>query len=294
MKKKFLVLCIILVIVLTAIYINLDFTPENYTIIVLPDTQKYSESYPEIFSIQTQWIANTQEELNTVFVIHEGDIVDDWDDENQWKNAKESITLLGNIPLALNLGNHDIGSEKDLGYFERYFLTTDFVKRDDLIGYWHGNSAQTIKINNETILFVNLIVCPDEDDLVWTNSILEQTPHSKAILTTHAYLNLDSERETHVCDSTESIWEMAKQHEKLFLILSGHVHGEAYLLSYNDFNKPVHQMLADYQSEGSGGNGKLRLLHFVPSENKLEVRTYSPYLEKNFENPESHFDLEIN
>jgi hypothetical protein len=294
MNKKFLLLCILIVLALSIIYFTFYSSQEDYTIIVLPDTQKYSENYPEIFSAQTQWIADTEKEFNTVFVIHEGDIVDDWADQNQWARARNSMDLLEDIPFVINAGNHDRGTNKNLIYFEKYFPLETFREKEYWIDYWGGNSAQIIQVNNEKLLFVNLVVCPDENDLIWIDNIIQQVNHTKAILTTHAYLNLEAKRETHVCNSTENIWEMAKQHENLFLILSGHVHGEAYLLSYNDFNKPVHQMLADYQTEDNGGNGKLRLLHFVPSKNKLEVRTYSPFLEKNFSNPESHFDLELN
>ncbi len=48
---------------------------ENFTVVVLPDTQFYSESYTGIFDNQTQWIVNEQKNLNVVFVTHEGDIV---------------------------------------------------------------------------------------------------------------------------------------------------------------------------------------------------------------------------
>lgn len=48
----------------------------NFTIIVLPDTQHYSASYPVIFDNQTRWIVGEAENMNTVFVTHEGDIVD--------------------------------------------------------------------------------------------------------------------------------------------------------------------------------------------------------------------------
>jgi hypothetical protein len=51
------------------------FTLEPFAIIVLPDTQFYSQSYPTIFSNQTQWIADNVEDMNILFVLHEGDIV---------------------------------------------------------------------------------------------------------------------------------------------------------------------------------------------------------------------------
>ena len=48
----------------------------EFTIIALPDTQHYSESFPAIFTSQTQWIVDNKEARNIVFVTHEGDIVE--------------------------------------------------------------------------------------------------------------------------------------------------------------------------------------------------------------------------
>ena len=41
----------------------------------MPDTQHYSESFPAIFTSQTQWIVDNKDARNIVFVTHEGDIV---------------------------------------------------------------------------------------------------------------------------------------------------------------------------------------------------------------------------
>jgi predicted esterase len=40
----------------------------------------------------------------------------------------------------------------------------------------------------------------------------------------------------------------------------------------------VYQLLADYQSRTNGGNGLLRILEFRPAEDKIYVKTFSPYL----------------
>ena len=45
---------------------------QNFSIVVLPDTQFYSESYPGIFTNQTQWIVDNKDRLNIKFVIHVG------------------------------------------------------------------------------------------------------------------------------------------------------------------------------------------------------------------------------
>ncbi len=49
---------------------------KNFSIIVLPDTQKYSEKYPQIFCKQTDWIRENINKLNIAFTIHLGDITE--------------------------------------------------------------------------------------------------------------------------------------------------------------------------------------------------------------------------
>ena len=75
---------------------------ENFTIVVLPDTQFYSQSHSDIFDVQTQWIVNNIESMNIVFVTHLGDVVDSWGDLKQWDAANHSLSLLeGKVPWRL-------------------------------------------------------------------------------------------------------------------------------------------------------------------------------------------------
>ena len=50
--------------------------PTAFTIVVLPDTQHYTELAPEIFTAQTQWIVDNKAAENIKFVLHEGDITE--------------------------------------------------------------------------------------------------------------------------------------------------------------------------------------------------------------------------
>ena len=82
--------------------------PEDFAVVALPDTQFYSESYPWIFDNQTQWIVNSADAMNIVFVTHEGDIVNNAGVSLQWQRADHSLNILeGNVPWAVLPGNHD-------------------------------------------------------------------------------------------------------------------------------------------------------------------------------------------
>ena len=52
-------------------------------------------------------------------------------------------------------------------------------------------------------------------------------------------------------------------------------------------------MLADYQDRASGGEGWLRILRFVPAENKVYVQTYSPWLNRYETDADSEFTLDF-
>ena len=57
-----------------------------FTVVMLPDTQVYSEKFPNIFLAQTQWIKDQKNDLNIVCVVTLGEITDDNSDK-QWRAA---------------------------------------------------------------------------------------------------------------------------------------------------------------------------------------------------------------
>jgi VCBS repeat-containing protein len=52
-------------------------------------------------------------------------------------------------------------------------------------------------------------------------------------------------------------------------------------------------MLADYQARANGGEGWLRILRFVPADNRVYVRTYSPWLNRYETDADSEFQLDF-
>ena len=49
--------------------------PGSWTLVLMPDTQHYSQTYPAHFNAQTQFIKDNAAALNLKYVLHEGDIV---------------------------------------------------------------------------------------------------------------------------------------------------------------------------------------------------------------------------
>ena len=72
---------------------------DYFTIAVLPDTQYYSEKYPAIFTQQTQWIAEWAKAQHIVFVSQVGDLVEDYNMDAEWNNAKNAMAVIRNAGI---------------------------------------------------------------------------------------------------------------------------------------------------------------------------------------------------
>lgn len=263
-------------------------TRTDFTIVVLPDTQYYAESYPQTFTDQTQWAVNSKEILNTVFLTHLGDIVDDGDYfKYQWINANDSMSILdGELPYGLLPGNHDMDLEGVAKYYDQYFPASRY---ENEIWYGEGyrnnkNSYQLFSVELLDFIILHLEYNPTDDVIDWANNVLAVHSERRAIVSTHDYLDNHGERSTWKGrpdgNSGEEIWQkLIKGNCNVFMVLGGHHHwpsGESRLTSTNDCGESVHQILQNYQSRPYGGSGFLRYYTFVPSENKIQAYTYSP------------------
>src|SRR5579859_3579973 len=78
----------------------------NFTVVVLPDTQYYSESYPAILNSQMQWIVNNASTLNIQLVLGLGDIVNNGGSSTEWTTADAAYKKLdaAHIPYFAPLG----------------------------------------------------------------------------------------------------------------------------------------------------------------------------------------------
>ncbi len=265
----------------------------EFTIVVMPDTQHYSESFPDIYTSQTQWIVNQKTARNIVFVTHEGDIVEHVNNNTEWVRANTSMSLLdGVVPYGMGPGNHD----EPTSLYNQYFPYTRYQGLP-----WYGGHYQNLNDDNYQLftaggldfVIVHLDFCPSAAVLAWADSIYKLYPNRIGMMTTHAYLGLNGVRNTHVCGATQYIWDgLAVPNPNLHFMFSGHVSGESRRVDTVN-GHPVHQLLADYQDRASGGEGWLRLLRFVPAESKIYVQTYSPWLNRYETDADSQFTLDF-
>ena len=271
---------------------------EHFSIIVLPDTQYYSDSHSWIFENQTKWIIENIESMNIVFVTHLGDIVDhSWSIE-EWDIANNSMSKLDdNVPFGVLPGNHD-GAENrnDLANYNTYFGFDRFSNES-----WYGGAYQNINSNNyqffsageDDFLIFHLQYNPSDDVLSWASGVIDKYPRRRVIVSTHDFVHGFNYYSNSRSEIGENMWDkLVKSHaDQIFLVLSGHFENKVRITSLEDGNF-VHQLLADYQDRANGGNGWLRIIEFSPKIDEISIKTYSPYLNKYETDSNSQFILD--
>lgn len=275
-------------------------SPDDYfTIVVLPDTQYYTQSNTfAIFDAQTQWIVNNVATNNIVFVTHEGDIVDVWNNTTQWQNANNNMSLLdGVVPYGVLPGNHDKNNGdiylNDRTYFNQNFPYTRYAGLNWYGGHFpstgNENNFQLFSAGGDDYVFIHLEDYPDDGTpgavIAWAGSVLASYPNRKAIITTHGYLNTTGGY-TGKWGSTQYIRDnLVAAYDNVYFVFSGHHTGE-YTKTTSVNGRQVHELLADYHADGW-----LRIMRFVPAENKVYVKTYSPWLGQYQTDTNSRFTL---
>jgi hypothetical protein len=279
----------------------------SFSLIGLPDTQYYSEMYPNIFLSQTQWIAANKDALNIAFVSHFGDCVQNGDEiESEWQNADaafdqlETVMLPDGIPFGVAVGNHDQtpGGNPDgtTNFYNQYFGETRFTGRTYYGGHYGSNNDNHYEYFSASgldfiIIHIEYDKSPDQVILDWADNLLTTHANRRAIVVTH-YLLGHPDLNTFSIQG-QAIYDALKDHSNLFLMLGGHVGGEGQRTDIYNGNT-VYSLLADFSWRPSGGNGWLRIHEFVPASNVINVKTYSPYIDQYETNGDSQFSLNYN
>lgn len=281
-----------------------DATEQSFSVVLLPDTQNYSEKYPDTYFSQALWIRQQAAKDNIKFVIHLGDIVQTSTKEPEWKNADRAMQLLdGVVPYSMAPGNHDmVVTNRDSSLYNKYYSPARFEGRP-----WYGGHMGDNNDNNYCFfegsgmkfMIINLEFAPRDETLEWAAGVASKHPDHRIIVATHCYMR-PKQRDTSCAsaykiagNSGEEIWQkLIRKQPNIFLVVSGHVLGVGLQTSTNDAGGKVLEMLTDYQGLPNGGNGWLRSLKFVPAENKIHVRAYSPLLNEENTAPDETFSLD--
>ena len=297
-----------------------------FTVIGLPDTQNYSELYPEIFLDQTQWVASQRYLRDIRYVNHYGDVVQHADIVAEWENGDAAMSVLDvdGLPYGINAGNHDltangVPTEPYIPQlFVEYFGPQRFVGRP-----WYINASpsgmssyQIIEGGGLQFLMLQIECDGPVRELTWAQEVLDNHRDKPVMMTTHRYLQ-DAEDYTAGVPlvssgryppiwytfegpysdggiQSDDIWNwFIKRNPNIFMVNCGHFHEEYRQISTNVRGNPVHEVLADYQDDPNGGNGWLRIMQFDVVANRIDVESYSPWLDEYRSADESRFTLDV-
>jgi hypothetical protein len=296
------------------------------TIVVLPDTQYYSSTYPSVFTGQTDWIIEHKpaNDLNIAAVLHVGDIVDS-DLTVQWTVGNPAMRELDKVvPYVVVPGNHDYSTADRKTMMKNYFAPssmpwiTGTMKPDEI-----DNNYTLMDIGPQKWLILGLEFGPRDSVIAWANRILKTYAQYPAILLTHLYLYADGTRYninvggTDQSKSTyqnwnpqyygftaaegindgEAMWQqLVLPNSNVRLVFCGHQTGWARLTSTRPDGTTVHQMLSDYQwlNGENFGYGYLRIVQLDYASKEIRVRTFSPYLNGFLTDDPNQFTLDLN
>ncbi len=251
---------------------------------------------------QVDWIIANREAHNIAFVTHVGDIVDK-NNLDQWTVAKQHLDKLhGVVPFALTVGNHDMTSKGDARLFQQHFPAAGFAdypwylesyrhdREDQNVSANNVNSAQLFSAGGLDFIHLSLECNAPDDVLAWADALLKRHPDRRALITTHMDLGIVEKPKTtagYIHDpkgrmkwvkihgargnTGEQMWDkLYRKQPNLHLVLSGDQSRVTALRLENqaDDGHIIHALLSDYMSQPA-----LRLMRFIPKENRVEVLT---------------------
>ena len=279
---------------------------DDFTIVVLPDTQYYTRpgDDPDYFYDQTAWIMQNQAAYNIVAVIHNGDIVDNGSVISQWTVADQAMSTLEvpqdglpeGMPYGVCVGNHDQSSNGNVDSttnFNVYFGVDRFAGRSYYGGHYGDDNDEnwfTFNAGGVDFVVVNYQFDPEPSPavLAWGRSIFEAHPDAFGIVNSHYIVGGSG----NFGPQGAAIYDSVKDVQNVHLMTNGHVANEA--RRTDEFEGHViHSMLADYQGRANGGGGLLRIWEFSPRSDELTVRTYSPTQDVWETDEDSEFTLQV-
>jgi len=301
----------------------------SFTVAVLPDTQHYSQRFPETFLAQTRWLAENRKARNIAWTLHLGDITNR-STKAEWENASKALQVLDDakLPYAFCPGNHDYSEGG--GCKDRTTLLTDYLPvsrykdRPTFGGTYDKepdrmeNSFHLFSGGDREFLILALEFGPRADVVRWANEVARRHSDREAILITHAFIYYDDTRynwkkygakqrwNPHgygIAKSTnddvsdgEELWDnLIARHENFVLTLNGHVleDGLGKVTSRTPGGRDLHQVLVNFQMRPNGGDGWLRLLEFSADGKTVKAYDYSPTRKQRNEGTQNQFALTL-
>jgi predicted phosphodiesterase len=261
---------------------------DNFTVVVLPDTQYYSKDYPETYTAQANWIVQNASRENIKFVVHLGDFVQN-STSSQWDAADAAQDILdrGAIPYCATIGNHDYETDgdykRDSTKFNQYFGVSRFNGKSYYGGGYpagkNDNSYYFFESGDLDFLVISLEYAPRKDALEWAADIVKAYPDRRVVIVTHGYLYTSGDSLKHAdlttdydsigSDGTTLFNEFISRYSNIFMVIAGHNGGDCVRPVIANDGHTIYEVLVDYQFEPNGGNGWFKTFKFSPADGTI-------------------------
>jgi len=188
----------------------LPYVPGSWTLVVVPDTQRYTDAATdpklEIFKRITRWIAENRQARNVKMVLHEGDITAS-NRKSHWQVASDAMAVLdeAGIPYSLATGNHDYDQndphhhapDRNTLLNER-FSVARYQRMSTFGGTFEPGRAENnyhlFSAGGKDYVTLALEWGPRNEAVAWADKILSQHSDRIALIVTHAYTYSDGTR----------------------------------------------------------------------------------------------------
>jgi hypothetical protein len=298
-----------------------------FTIAVLPDTQNYSQHFPEQYYAQTDWIVANKESRKIACVLHLGDITNN-NALPEWEVAAKAMQKLdGQVPYFMAVGNHDYSEQGHCvdrsTHFNEFFPLAKYSDRPEFGGVYDAdhdrfeNSYHFFSAGGLDFIVFCLEFGPRHDVVRWAAKVAEKHQDRLGILVTHAYMYSDETRydwreygkgqqwnphaygvarhhRDDVCDG-EQLWRrLVSSQGQFVLTLNGHVlnDGLAHVTTRTRDGRDIPQILVNFQMKPNGGDGWIRLLEVRP-DGLVQTYDYSPTRDECNASKQNEFQVRI-
>lgn len=237
--------------------------PENYDFAFAweTDTQIYAESFPYHYKNMNQWIVDNKKDWKIKYVLHTGDITDDYDMETQWKNADTAMKIFDDagMPYGVLAGNHDVGAGlENYTNYQKYFGADRFKNKDYYGGSYKNNLGHYDLITENGQDFIILYMSWDiyTNEINWMNQVLKKYPNRKAIIALHRYTRGSEKANTPITDYAGKLIQtnVVAKNPNVIAVLNGHYSGASMnVMGFDDDKdgvkeRTVYEICTDYQS----------------------------------------------
>ncbi len=260
----------------------LQASKDEATIVLMSDTQFYSKSNPNIFYNMTQYLISNQKMLNLSYVVHTGDLVENFDNEEQWQVASNAMYTLSKIPHGVLAGNHDTAPlPNNRENFEKYFGENRFKNYK---WYGEGNNGNSdhydlVKVGKTDFIFVYLSDNPTQKNIDFANYAFQKYPQHIGVLCVHNYLN-PKQKLSPVGKKLQN--EIVAKNKNIYMVFCGHFFDTNCVpVQFDDDNdgqkdRTVYQIIANYQHITDGGY--MLFIKINDSKKTVSAISYSPVL----------------